>query len=140
MTQALFAGLVIDENDHLVETAFVGDEPVYVVNDAGFRRHIPAEQVDRQILGMMKDQISGHEDQISEQTSKMLGQEDLFSKAMIDNQIKNIDRQFEALLKSGIPEAGRAYMGMLGFRVVINFHGEVIRLDQPTIASSEGDE
>jgi len=28
----------------------------------------------------------------------------------------------------------------LGFRVVINFHGEVIRLDQPTIASSEGDE
>jgi len=140
MNQALFAGLVIDENDNLVETAFVGDEPVYVVNDAGFRRHIPAEQVDRQILGMMKDQISGHEDQISEQTSKMLGQEDLFSKAMIDNQIKNIDRQFEALLKSGIPEAGRAYMGMLGFRVVINFHGEVIRLDQPTIASSEGDE
>ena len=35
------------------------------------------------------------------------------------------------LLENGIPEDGRAYMGMLGFKVVINVHGEVVRLDQP---------
>jgi len=28
----------------------------------------------------------------------------------------------------------RAYMGLMGFKVIINLHGEVIRLDQPTRA------
>ncbi|HWR66209.1 MAG TPA: hypothetical protein VN364_08815 [Bellilinea sp.] len=140
MPEPLFAGLVIDENDQAVEVAHIGDEAMYVVNDAGFRRHIPSEVVDRQVLALMKDQITGHEDLISEQASKMLGQEDIFSRAIIDNQLKNIDQQLDALLKSGIPEAGRQYMGMMGFKVVINFHGDVIRLDQPSAASDEGDE
>lgn len=142
MRQPLFAGLVIDEYDRPVDTAVVGDESFYVIDDSGFRRHIPSEQVDRQVLGLMKDQITGHEDLLSEQTARMLGQEDLFSKAIIENQLKNIDKQLDQLMQTGIPEAGRAYMGMMGFRVVINFHGEVIRVDQPgTIAEGdEGDE
>jgi len=140
MPEPLFAGLVIDENDQAVEVAHIGDEAMYVVNDAGFRRHIPSEVVDRQVLALMKDQITGHEDLISEQASKMLGQDDIFSRAIIDNQLKNIDQQLDALLKSGIPEAGRQYMGMMGFKVVINFHGDVLRLDQPSAASDEGDE
>lgn len=131
MSQSLFAGLVIDEFDNPVETTEVGGEPFYVVNDAGFRRHIPAEQVDRQVLDLMKEQITGHEDLLSEQTARMLGQEDLFSKAIIENQLKNIDKQLEQLLETGIPEAGRAYMGMMGFKVVIDFHGDVIRFEQP---------
>lgn len=142
MKQPLFAGLVIDEYDRPVDTAVVGEESFYVIDDSGFRRHIPSEQVDRQVLSLMKDQITGHEDLLSEQTARMLGQEDLFSKAIIENQLKNIDKQLDQLLETGIPEAGRAYMGMMGFRVVINFHGEVIRVDQPgTIADDdEGDE
>jgi acetylglutamate synthase len=137
MPQPLFAGLVVDENDQVVETAMVGSEPMYVVNDAGFRRHIPAEYVDRQVLNFLKQQISGHEDLLSEQTAKMLGQEDIFSKAIIEKQFRNIDQQFEQLLKTGIPEEGRAYMGMMGFRIVINFHGDVVRIDQPGIISDE---
>lgn len=140
MRQPLFAGLVIDENENAVETSYVGEEPMYVINDAGFRRHIPAAFVDQQVLDLMKEQISGHEDLVSEQTAKMLGQEDIFTRAIIENQIKNIDKQFEQLFETGIPEAGRAYMGMMGFRVVIDFHGEVIRLDQPGVVSDEGDE
>ena len=58
----LFAGLVVDENGNPVETAFVGDEAMYVVNDYGFRRHIPAADVDMQVLRMMTEQIKGHED------------------------------------------------------------------------------
>jgi len=140
MAGPLFAGLVVDENDQAVDVKTVGGESMYVINDAGFHRHIPAEQVDRQVLALMKEQINGHEDLISEQTAKMLGQDDIFSRAIIDNQLKNIDQQLENLLKSGIPESGRAYMGMMGFKVVINFHGEVVRLDQPSAISEEGDE
>ena len=77
--------------------------------------------------------IEGHEDIISDQTAKMMGQDDPFSKAMIANQLKQIDKQFENLTNVGIPEEVRAYLGMMGFRIVINIHGEVVDLQQPGI-------
>ena len=139
--QALFAGLVVDENDHVAGTAMVGDEAFYVVDDAGFKRHIPTEQIDRQVLAHMQEIMKGSEGLISEQTAKMLGQEDIFTKAMIEQQLKNMDQQFEALMQQGIPEEGRAYLGMLGFKIVINYHGEIVRVDQPSASGGEpGDE
>jgi hypothetical protein len=135
--QPLFQGLIFDENDQSVEVIDIGGEPCYVVNDAGFRRHIPSDQVDRQILIIMGNMIEGHEDELAEQTAKMLGQEDIFSKALIENQLKNLDQQFDAVLKTGIPEEGRAYMGMMGFRVKINVHGEVLEVNQPGTISPE---
>ncbi len=132
--KAVFEGLVYNENDSSVEVRYVGGEACYVVNDAGFLRHIPSEQVDRQVLGSMREQIKTNEDIITEQTAKMTGQEDIFSRAAIQNQLKNIDHQFDNLLQTGIPGDARTYLGMMGFKVIINVHGEVIRVDQPTIA------
>ena len=141
MPQPLFAGLIVDEDDRPVQTASIGNEPAYVIDDAGFKRHIPAEQVDRAVLNQMAEMMKGSEDVLSEQTAKMLGQEDPFSKAMIANQLKNIDKQFDALMKTGFPEELRAYLGMMGFKVVINYHGEVLRVEQPgTSGGDEGDE
>ena len=138
--QPLFAGLVVDESGNAAGTAFVGDEPCYVVDDAGFRRHIPAEQVDKQVLGQIAELMKGSEDLISEQTAKMLGQEDVFTKAAIEQQLKNIDKQFDQLMQAGIPEDMRAYLGMMGFKVVINMHGEVVNVNQPGIASDDDGE
>jgi len=140
--KAVFAGLVFDEFDRPVESAYVGQEPCYIVDDDGFRRHIPAEDVDRQVLQMMMESMQGHEDLVVDQTAKMLGQDDIFSRAMIDSQIKNLDKQFDAVMENGIPEEMRAYLGMMGFRIRINVHGQVIELEQPgAIASDdEGDE
>jgi hypothetical protein len=137
--QAIFAGLVVDENDQPVTHTYVGIESCYVVNDGGFLRHIPSEQVDRQVFDFMQNQIKGNEEIIGEQASKLMGQDDLFTRAIILNQLKNMGKQFENLLQTGIPEEGRAYLGMMGFRVVINLHGEVIEVRQPS-ASSEDDE
>jgi hypothetical protein len=136
----LFGGLIVDEYDHPAGTAYVGEEPCYVVNDAGFLRHIPSEQVDRKVLELMRQQINGNEDILSEQAAKLLGTDDIFSKAMLENQLKNIDKQFDAILETGIPEESRAFMGMSGFKVVINVHGEVVRLDQPAAADEGGGE
>jgi hypothetical protein len=138
--QALFSGLVADEANRPVDVAYVGDEPCYVVDDAGFRRHIPSEQVDRQVLERMREQISGNENLLSEQAAKMFGSEDIFSKAIIENQLKNIDQQFENLFQVGIPEEARAFMGMSGFKVIINVHGEVVRFEQPATADEGGGE
>ena len=129
--EPLFTGLVVDENDNAVEVAYVGDEPCYVVDDHGFRRHIPSEQVDRQVLQFMAEMIEGHEDLLSEQAAKMLGQEDIFSRAALENQFKNIEKQFDQVLQTGIPEEGRAFMGMSGFKVRINLHGDVLEVAQP---------
>lgn len=129
--QALFAGLIVDQDDNPVNTTYVGDEPCYIVDDAGFMRHIPSEQVDRQVLEMMSEMMEGHESLISEQAAKMIGQEDIFTKAILENQLKNIDKQFDAILNTGIPEQGRAYLGMLGFRIKINVHGDVLEVIQP---------
>jgi hypothetical protein len=138
--QPLFAGLVVDENGNVAETAFVGGEPFYVVNDAGFRRHVPSEQVDRVVLEQIAGMMKGSEEFLSEQTAKMIGQEDIFTKAMLENQLKNIDKQFDQLLQTGIPEDMRLYLGMVGFRIVINVHGEVVRVDQPSAPGEEGEE
>jgi hypothetical protein len=137
--QPLFSGLVIDEYDQPVSTAYVGDEPCYVVDDQGFKRHIPSEQVDRQVLDSLYEMIEGHEDLISEQAAKMMGQEDIFSVAMLAHQLKQIDTQVDNLLDTGIPEEGRAYLGMMGFKIQINLHGEVLDINQPGIVDPDSE-
>jgi len=138
--KALFKGLVIDENDLPVTVTTIGDESFYVVDDAGFKRHIPSEEVDRQVLDFLKEQVEGNEEAITAQTAKMLGQEDLFTRAIMLNQVKNMSGQFDKLFETGIPEDALSYLGMLGFRVVINLHGEVLRVDQPSAPEQNGDD
>lgn len=139
----LFKGVIVDEYDQPVGAAFIGDESFYVVNDAGFKRHIPSREVDLQILRELGSNIKGNEDSIADQTAKMMGHEDLFTRAVIQSQLKNLDKHYEMMLETGIPEETIAYMGMMGFRVVINVHGEIIRIDQPAAAANDegsGDE
>ena len=133
----LFTGLVYDDNDQIVEITTVGTESCYVVDDAGFKRHIPSEQVDRQVLNKFRELIEGHEEIIGEQALKMLGQDDIFSRAIYIEQLKNLDKQFDQLLETGYPEEIRTYMGMTGFKVIINHHGEVIEVEQPGMIADE---
>lgn len=133
----LFGGLVYDQNDQPVETAYVGEEPCYVVDDAGFQRHIPSEQVDCQVLYKMKEQIEGHEEIISDQAAKISGQDDIFSRAVFIEQLKNIDKQFDLMIEHGLPEESRAYMGMAGFKIIIDHHGEVLDIIQPGMIADE---
>jgi hypothetical protein len=60
-SRPLFEGLLIDEKDNPVTVTQVGDEPCYVVDDAGFLRHIPTPDVDRQVLEVMFEMIQGSE-------------------------------------------------------------------------------
>jgi hypothetical protein len=124
---ALFAGLVQDEDGNPVDVAAVGSTPYYVVDDAGFRRHVEAEAVDRRVIEMLREQFMAHREIATEAMMQMLGKDDLFTKAMIDASIKNM----EQILKTGLPEGARAWLGMLGFRVIIDLHGEVVSLDMP---------
>ncbi len=127
--RALFEGLVYDEFENPVETAFVGGEAHYVVDDDGFRRHIDAELVDRQILNFFLEQLAQNKDLAVEQTLEMLGQDDLLTKAAIDHSLDNISA--DQILAQGVPAQARDMLSMFGFRVYVNLHGEVIGMEQP---------
>jgi hypothetical protein len=34
----------------------------------------------------------------------------------------------------------RSYLGMMGFKIIINMHGEVVRVEQPGIDPGAGEE
>lgn len=138
-TKAVFEGLVFDEYDRQLSIGYVGSEACYVIDDDGFLRHIPAEQIDRQVLEEMSGHIEDNKDIIAEQTEKMIGQDDLFTHAIIQNQLENMDGQMDKLMEQGLPEEGRAYLGMLGFRIVVDYHGEVLRVEQPSMPA-DGEE
>lgn len=131
--QALFAGLVFCEDDEPAEVAYVGDEPHYVIFDAGFRRHVGSEYVDRQVLAGLREQFMANRELITEGVLAMLGKDDLFTKAMIDASMQNMDQ----LIEHGLPDDARTWLGMFGFRIVIDIHGDVIRTELPAQAAPD---
>ncbi len=133
--KALFQDLIFDENGNRVATAVVGHEMFYVIDDAGFKRHIDADQVDRQVLSVFLEQLEANKDIAVEQALRLMGKDDLFTKAAIDAQLNHID--MDQIIAQGIPAQARDMMGMMGFRITINFHGEVIDIAQPTIPDDE---
>jgi hypothetical protein len=133
--QALFAGLVIDEHDRPLDVAMVGEEAAYVIDDDGFLRHIDAAHIDRQVLTILQDQINANKDMVEQGIMKTIGSDDLFTKAAIDKSIENLDQ----VLERGLPPEALQWLGLMGFRIVVNLHGEVIKLDQPGTID-EGDE
>ena len=139
--EPLFKGLVSDEYDQPVGVAMVGDEPCYVINDAGFLRHVPSRPIDLEILKSFGKQIEGNEGLIADQATKMMGQDDLFTHAILESQLKNLEQHYEMILNTGIPEETLAYLGMMGFKIRINLHGDVLEINQPgAIDPGSGDE
>ena len=134
-TQAFFEGLVVDEQESLVTTAFVGGEAHYVVDDQGFLRHIDAEQVDRQVLTFFVDQLRNNKDLAVSQALNFLGKDDLFTKAALDSSIENVE--INEIMRQGIPAQARHMLGMMGFRIVINHHGDIVDMRQPEMPYDE---
>jgi hypothetical protein len=133
---ALFAGLVFDETGQSVEVAYIGGEAHYIVLDNGFRRHVAAREVDRQVLLYVRQQMEPYKDIAIQEMMRMVGRDDLFTKAMIDSSLKNIDQA----LDQAMPDDTRTWLGMLGFRIVVNIHGEVVHVEMPGQAGDDWDE
>lgn len=130
--QALFAGLIFNEGGEPVEPATVGGEPYYAIPDNGFRRHVAARDVDIQIVAQLRDLLLAHRELVTEQVLDMIGQDDLFTKAMIDVTLQNLDKQVDQMMEMGLPEDARMWLGMMGFRATVNVHGELVDLNIPT--------
>ena len=133
--QALFEGLVYDEAERPVTVTNIGGTAHYVVDDAGFLRHVDSEEVDRQVLAVFLSQLEDNKEIAVEQMLNLMGKDDLFTKAAVDASLRNVD--MDQILAQGIPMQARNMLGMLGFRIIINYHGEVIGMDQPAAPDDE---
>ena len=134
-TQAVFEGLVFDEAGRPLEVIDLGGEPHYVIDDAGFRRHVEAAHIDRQVLEAMQAQIDENKQAVEEGMLRLIGQDDLFTKAAVDSSLSHIDR----LMQRGIPLEARQWLGLMGFRIVVDLHGDVVRVEGGGIVD-EGDQ
>jgi hypothetical protein len=124
---AMFAGLVFDEAGNPAQTAFVGEDACYVVDDDDFRRHIDAAQVDRSVLRFLREQVEDNREIAVTQMLEMMGQDDVFTKAAVESSINNM----EDAVGQPIPEDARQWLGMLGFKIVIDIHGNVVDVQMP---------
>jgi hypothetical protein len=133
--QAIFEGLVFDQEGRPLEVVYLGDEPHYVIDDAGFRRHVEAAHIDRQVLNAMQSQIDENKEAVEEGMLRMLGQEDPFTKAALDSSLGNIER----LLQNGIQLEARQWLGMMGFRIVVDVHGDVVHMQGGGMIDDSGE-
>lgn len=133
--QALFADLVFDEQGNMVKTAVIGNEATYVVDDDGFLRHVDAEQVDRQVLNFFIEQLQNNKEIAIEQAMNLMGKDDIFTKVALDSELNNVD--MDKIIAQGIPTQARNMMGMMGFRIIINVHGEIVGMQQPSVPDDE---
>ena len=131
---AMFEGLVVDQRGNAAPMKYVGQDACYVVDDDGFTRHIDAAGVDRQVLSFLKGQVDDHRDIAVDGVLEMMGKDDLFTKVAVES---SIDKMDEAVGQP-IPAEARQWLGMLGFRIVINDQGEVVDIELPA-GGIEGD-
>lgn len=134
-SKAFFEGLIFDEKDQPVAVGFVGAAAQYIVDDNGFHRHIDAEVVDRQVLTVFIEQLQHNKDIAVSQALNFMGTDDLFTKAAVDASIDQID--IDQIMKQGMPLQARQMMGMMGFKIVINVHGEIVELKQPEVPDED---
>lgn len=129
-----FEDLVMTEEGAPVSVSYIGATAYYVIDDQGFRRHVEARPIDRAVLAQFTDQLVAHRDEASQAMLRMMGQDDLFAKAAVDSALQNFN--VEQALDQTLPSDARQWLGLLGLRVVINLHGELVRVEMP--AAAEG--
>ncbi len=134
---ALFVGLVLDRTDTPAKVEVIGGEAFYVVDDGGFYRHIRSEVVDRQVITALQERILSQRESVVEGMLHSLGKADLFSKAAVESSIDHLDKSLEQLFRTGLPEETQSWLGLMGFKVVIDIHGDVVDLHFPDSAALE---
>ena len=68
----------------------------------------------------------------------MTGKTDLFSMAMFKSQLKNIDKEIDAMFHQAPPPGLAEYLGMAGFKINIDLHGNIVNVNMPSVPDDSG--
>lgn len=132
--RALFPGLVYNEAGERCEVVMIGGEAHYAIPDDGFVRHVEARHVDDAVVAQLRTQITSNQDDLVRAMLQMMGKDDLFTKAALDASIRHFDEQ----IRQTDPAQMVPWLQFMGFRIVVNVHGDLLELIQPTAPDEEG--
>ena len=132
--KALCPGMVYSERGEAAKVAYIGKVAHYAIPDRGFWRHVAAYEVDRVVIAELKERISSVQNELMPAVLQMLGKEDLFTKAAVTASIRHLEEG----MHSSDSEEWVPFLQMLGFRIVVNVHGDVVEIVYPQ-PSGEGD-
>ena len=131
--QALFGGLVYNEQGQRAEVVYIGRVAHYAIPDAGFLRHVEAYRVDRHIIAQLQQQISSMQDEVVRGMLSMLGKNDLMTKAAIDASLSNLEQSIRRSDSSEwVP-----WLKLFGFRVAVDLHGNLVEVIYPSAPEDE---
>ncbi|MBN1179921.1 MAG: hypothetical protein JXD18_11970 [Anaerolineae bacterium] len=133
--EPLFAGLVFNEGGESAESVYVGDEACYAIPEEDFLYHVEAIEVDRQIVQRLKERFLAMKDTLVDAVMQMTGSDDPFSRAAIVRSLENMEQILEA--RGAVTEDMRLGLWMTGFRVIVNFRGEVVHVEVPGLDGTE---
>ena len=131
--QALFDGLVFNEAGEPAQVAYIGGVAHYAVPDDGFLRHVAARSVDDAVLDRLQEQVSSVQDELVAAVLRMLGKEDIFTKAALEASVRNLKDN----VRQSEPQQWAPMLRLMGFRIVVNVHGEVVEIIYPEQAPEE---
>lgn len=125
--QALFPGLVYNEQGEPAQLVYIGGVAHYAIPDAGFMRHVEAYKVDKAVIAQLQEQISSMKDEVVRGMLQILQKDDIFTKAALEASIRNMEQN----IRQSDPNQWLPWLKLFGFRIVVNVHGEVVELIYP---------
>ena len=125
----IFADLVFNEDGDRAEVVTIGSDAFYAIPEDDFLRHVEAEHVDRQVVERLQERIRAMGDVVTEGVVRLLGEEDLFTRASVQHAIEHMDE----ILQPGTIDSDqlRTALWMAGFRAIVDHHGDLVRIEVP---------
>jgi len=133
--RAVFGGLVFNQDGEAAKVVAIGGVDHYAVPDEGFVYHIEACQIDDIVLAEFQRQLSEAHPQLVDMMLELLGRRDIFTKAALDSSIENLADN----IRRSDTSQWTTMLGLAGFRIVVDRHGEIIEIVFPSQPDDEGD-
>ena len=133
---AAFEHLVYDQTGSSVPVKKIGGNDFYVVVEDGFDYHIEAGKVDAAVWNTLKSHFLQVKDDQLPAALEAMGVEDPFTLAAYEAAIDNIGAA-DALT---IAPEHKDMLALLGFRIVIDYHGDVKDVVMPEQDMSSEDD
>lgn len=124
-----FADLVFNEEDRRAKELRIVGEVFYAIPDGDFSPHVEATTIDRPLVALPQRRIRASGEVVTDGIIKMLANERRFTRASIGRDIDHVDQIPHA--DEADPDQLRTALRVSGFRVIVDVHGDQLRLQVP---------
>ncbi len=136
LRQAVFPGLVYNQAGEEAPVVMIGGVAHYAIPDEGFRRHVEAYRIDNYVIAALQEQMLTMREEIVEQILRMMNTDDILAKAALEASIKNMGQS----IRQSDPSQWAPLLRVYGFRIIVDVHGQVVEIIQPSSPDPDEDE